>query len=55
MRKSLRNFVRENRELIDRVIRTTLKNVTINDRDREEWVQNDAGLYSWARSEGVRV
>ena len=55
MRKSLRNFVRENRELIDKVIRMALKNVTINDHDREEWVLNDAGLYSWARSEGVRI
>lgn len=26
-----------------------------NDEERRQWVLNDEGLYSWARSEGVRV
>lgn len=26
----------------------------LNDEDRYVWIINDAGLYAWARSEGVR-
>ena len=26
-----------------------------NDGERAEWINNDEGLYQWARSEGVRV
>ncbi len=26
-----------------------------NDEERETWIVNDEGLYSWARSEGVPV
>ena len=26
-----------------------------NDSERRNWIINDEGLYSWARSEGVRV
>lgn len=26
------------------------KKFTLNDNDREEWIDNDEGLYSWYRS-----
>lgn len=26
-----------------------------NDEERKNWILNDEGLYSWARSEGVRI
>lgn len=28
-----------------------MKKVTINDTDREQWVMNDEGLYSWWKKE----
>ena len=28
---------------------------TRNDAERRNWILNDEGLYSWARSEGVRA
>jgi len=27
----------------------------LSDADRRDWILNDAGLYRWARSEGVRI
>lgn len=27
----------------------------LNEADLRQWILNDEGLYSWARSEGVRV
>lgn len=27
----------------------------LNDSERRQWILNDEGLYSWARSEGVRI
>ncbi len=64
-----RDFIRENREEIDQTINSALYRhdgnggagtIPIpppkrNDDEREEWVQNDEGLYNWARSEGVRI
>ncbi len=56
-RRSLRDWIRENREEIDRAIQRALKNpeFRINDEERRLWVLNDEGLYRWARSEGVNV
>jgi len=28
---------------------------SLNNSERRLWVLNDAGLYAWARSEGVRI
>lgn len=52
----LRQFIREHRAELDAAIRRACSNVgTLNDEDREEWINNDEGLYNWARSEGVRL
>jgi len=55
-RKSMRDFIRENRKTIDEAIRRVCPNIgSLNDNDRRQWIDNDAGLYSWARSEGVNT
>jgi len=54
-RKSLTEFIRENREQIDACIRRVCSNCSLNDKERREWILNDEGLYLWAKSEGVRV
>ena len=61
-RKPIREFIQENREEIDKAIRsalnrgrTTPMERTINDKDRRLWLINDEGLYHWALSEGVKV
>jgi hypothetical protein len=55
-KKSLRAWIRDNREEIDAAIeRVNPGNVRFNDDERRLWVLNDEGLYSWARSEGTNV
>lgn len=49
---TLRNFVKENREEITKAVLAICSNCKVTLVDLEEWVQNDQGLYSWARSEG---
>lgn len=60
---TMREFLKENRELIDTCIRGVLDRpnsrgergapTTLNDRERRLWVLNDEGLYRWARKEEV--
>lgn len=64
-----REFIRQNRSTIDAAInavlyrhgdnggRGTIPNPppSRNDDERADWLANDEGLYSWARSEGVNV
>ena len=66
---TLRQFIRDNRAEIDDAIngalfrhdgnggRGTIPNPPPrrNDGEREQWIANDEGLYSWARREGCRV
>ena len=66
---TMREFIRANRKEIDDAINGALYRYdgnggrgTIpdpppkrNDDERRNWIVNDEGLYSWARSEGVRV
>lgn len=53
--RALSVFIRQNRAELDAAIRRACPNVgTLNDRDRELWVLNDAGLYAWAREWGWR-
>lgn len=69
MRKSMKDFIRENRSEIDDVINSVLYRhdgnggrgkipdpaPARNDDDRKDWIFNDEGLYNWARREGVRI
>lgn len=55
-RKSLRDFIRENRAEIDRIIRFVSNSTrSLNDDERRMWILNDEGLYKWARSKGVQI
>jgi hypothetical protein len=56
-KKSIRQFIRDNKTEIDRAIRRTgfPSEATLNNKDREEWILNDEGLYSWAQVEGVNI
>ena len=51
----MREFIRENREVIDQVIDEESPNSPHNDRERELWVRNHEGLYHIAIREGVKV
>ena len=46
---TIRDFIKENREEITEATGAT------NDEERRLWILNDEGLYSWARSCGVRI
>lgn len=53
---SLKTFIRENREEIDRIIRSRCDNLgRLNDDARRGWILNYEPLYAWARAEGVPV
>lgn len=57
---TIRQFVKEHRKEIDGVIAKALgcevhEIPYRNDEERRIWLDNDEGLYNWARSEGVRI
>lgn len=68
-RISMREFIRVNRAEIDKAINAAMYRHdgrggkgTVpdpppkrSDKDRQDWIENDEGLYRWALSEGVRI
>jgi hypothetical protein len=54
-RKSLREWIRENRKEIDKAILSVCPNIRLNDGERRLWILNDERLYLWAKSEKVNV
>ena len=52
---TMQEFVVQNREAIDVVIRRAIPNLRINDVERRAWVENDEGLYLWAKQEGINI
>lgn len=52
---TLRDFIKENKEELDRCIKRVVPNARLNYGERRLWILNDEGLYNWARSEGVRI
>ncbi len=54
---SKREFLKNNRKELDRIIREKLNDpeYLLNDEERWQWVQNNEGLYLWAKREGVAV
>ena len=53
-RKTIASFIKEYRSEIDEHI-LKICDVTLNDRERRLWLDNDEYLYLWAKSEGVRL
>lgn len=52
---TMKEFIKENKQEIDAAIRRVCDNCQLNDRERRAWINNDEGLYNWARSAGVRI
>lgn len=51
----LRDFIKENRKEIDRVIKRGVPGVRLSYEERCLWVLNDEDLYLWARRAGVKI
>ena len=51
----LREWIKRNRQGIDRAIRLRVPGARIDDNERRLWVLNDEGLYLWARGEGANT
>jgi hypothetical protein len=49
------DFIKENKEEIDKAIKRVVPNCQLNNEERRQWILNDEGLYQWARSQGVRI
>ena len=54
-RKSMKDFIKENREELDKCILKACPGLKLNNAERQMWVLNDESLYLWARREGVNV
>ena len=52
---TLRNFIEENQEEIDRVIKRGVPGVRLSYEERRLWILNDEDLYLWARRNGVKI
>jgi hypothetical protein len=52
---TLAEFIKENKEEIDRAIKSACNNCKLNNEGRRLWILNDEGLYLWARSNGVKI
>lgn len=52
---TMKEFIKENKEEIDTAIRRVCHNCRINDQERRMWINNEEGLYLWARRMGVRI
>ena len=51
----LRDFIRENRGLIDNIVYQEHNIELTNDKERSDWINNLESLYIWARNSGVRL
>ena len=53
---TIEEFIKENREVIDRYIKDVCPNCQIDEDDeREDWIYNTEILYTWAQEAGVKV
>lgn len=53
-RKSLTEFIRENRAELIAAIRNVVPQAPNTTTEIRLWILNDEGLYNWAKSEGVK-
>ena len=52
---TFKQFIKENKEEIDRCIKKAVPDAKINDDERRLWILNEENLYLWARRNGVRI
>jgi hypothetical protein len=52
---TMKDFIKENREELDRCIQMACPNCRLNNEERRLWILNDEGLYLWAKSCGVKI
>jgi hypothetical protein len=52
---TLKDFIQENKEEIDAIIKAVVPNARLNYEERRLWVLNSEGLYNWAKSERVNI
>ena len=52
---SMRQFIKENKTELDAAIHRVVPGASLNNEEREQWIMNDEGLYTWARSCGVSI
>lgn len=52
---NMQEFIDDHRGELDTLIRGVLNrpNQALDDEEREEWINNDEGLYLWAQDKGV--
>ena len=52
---NMQEFIDDHRGELDTLIRGVLNrpNQALDDEEREEWINNDKGLYLWAQDKGV--
>jgi aromatic ring-cleaving dioxygenase len=51
---TLTEFIKENKQEIDACIKKVVRNCKLDNQERRLWILNDEGLYTWAKSEGVK-
>jgi hypothetical protein len=53
----IRDFIKDNRKLIDDYLKDRYNNraIVLNDKERYEWILNDETLYKFARKVGVKI
>jgi len=55
VKMTLQEFIDDNRDELDLMIRTAIDqpNFDLDDEERRVWIMNDEGLYNWALESGV--
>jgi len=51
----LSDFIKENRDELDKYIQKQAPGSPKTDNERRLWILNDEKLYNWARSENVKI
>ena len=52
---TIKDFIKNNREELHLCIDNVCPDHPRNDNEIRLWINNDEGLYRWARSEGVKI
>lgn len=55
MESDMKQFIQNNREELVKAIFRVCSDCEVDDESIENWINNDEGLYVWAKSEGVDI